>query len=97
MLENTPEHQENQSKCQEPSDDHALTTEEQPQQYSKLLQQPAEDANTHKTVLGLESRKGKLPPLSIVPPIRKILSLLSIAKSLLKSYSYEYYTSNMTS
>lgn len=82
MLENTPEQQENQSD-QEPADDHALkleedsvASEEQPKQYPKL---PA-DANTQKTLSGPEQRKGKLPPLTIVPPIRKTLSLHSTTK-----------------
>jgi len=80
LLENTPDEQENQSE-QEPPDDHALkleedsiatlTEEEQPQQYPKL--QLPEDASTHQIQSGPEPRKGKLPPLSIVPPIRKML------------------------
>lgn len=88
MLENTPEQQENQSE-QEPADAHALKveedsvaslTEEQPKQNPKLLLLP-EDANAHKTLSGPEPRKGKLPPLTIVPPIRKIHTLYSTTQS----------------
>lgn len=88
MLENTPEQQEDLSD-EEPADDHGLKLEEDSvasladEKHPKRYQMLPEDANTHMTLPGPEARKGKLPPLSIVPPIRKILSLHSPPNSAL--------------
>lgn len=76
MVENTPELQQENQSDQESADDNHVLTEEQPKQDPK----PDDATDTHKTLhSGPEPRKPKLPPLTIVPPIRKTLITLNPA------------------